>query len=58
MDMYINIDLDKVEQFINSDKFSQFLLNNTTDFGTAAAILQFCWDGLAAARSEANETPC
>lgn len=37
--METTIDLNNVEQFITSDKFAQFLLSNTTDFGTAAFIL-------------------
>lgn len=37
--MEITVDLKNLEQFITSDKFTQFLLNNTTDFGTAAFIL-------------------
>lgn len=34
------INLEEVEQFIESDEFIQFLLNNTTDLGTCAFILQ------------------
>ena len=37
--MKATVNLNDVEQFITSDKFTQFLLNNTTDFGTAAFIL-------------------
>lgn len=37
--METTVNLNSVEQFITSDKFTQFLLNNTTDFGTAAFIL-------------------
>lgn len=37
--METTVDLNNVEQFITSDKFMQFLLNNTTEFGTAAFIL-------------------
>ena len=39
-DTTVNVDLDEVEEFIESEKFIQFLLNNTTDFGTAAFVLQ------------------
>lgn len=40
LDTTMSIDLDEVKEFIESDKFIQFLLNNTTDFGVAAYILQ------------------
>ena len=40
----LSIDLDNVEKYITSDKFAQFLLNTTTDFGTAAFILQTLLD--------------
>ena len=36
----VSVDLEDVKRFIESDKFSQFLLNNTTDFATAAFVLQ------------------
>lgn len=36
--MDLEIDLKQAEKFIHSDKFSQFLLNNTT-FSTAVFIL-------------------
>lgn len=55
MNYDLEIDIDEVEEFINSPKFADFLLNNTTNFTTAAAILTFCYNGLAAARSEAEE---
>ena len=38
--MEVSVDIENVEEFITSDKFRDFLLNNTTDFGTAAFILQ------------------
>lgn len=38
--MDISVDIEDVEQFIISDKFRDFLLNNTSEFGTAAFILQ------------------
>ena len=40
----LSIDLDNVEKYITSDKFAQFLLNTTTDFWTAAFILQTLLD--------------
>lgn len=42
--METKINLVDVENFITSDKFTQFLLSNTTDFGTAAFILQALFD--------------
>lgn len=42
----ITVDVNKVREFIESDKFIQFLLNNTTDFSTAVFILQTINDAL------------
>lgn len=42
--MEIAIDLIDVENFITSDNFTQFLLSNTTDLGTAVFILQTLLD--------------
>lgn len=36
----VNVDLDNVKEFVESDKFIQFLLSNTTELSTAAFILQ------------------
>lgn len=36
----IGVDLNAVEEYVTSDKFAQFLLNTTTDFGTAAFVMQ------------------
>lgn len=33
-------DLNNIKEFVSSDKFANFLINNTTDFGTAAFVLQ------------------
>ena len=38
--MTMSIDTENIKDFIYSDKFRDFLLSNTTDFGTAAFILQ------------------
>ena len=46
--MEMSVDIRNVKEFVESDKFSQFLLNNTTDFGTAAFVLQACFDRLRA----------
>lgn len=42
--MEINCNLDNIKEFVNSDKFTSFLVNNTTDIGTAAFILQTLLD--------------
>lgn len=44
--MEVSVDIENVEEFITSDKFRDFLLNNTTDFGTAAFILQTLLDAI------------
>lgn len=48
----LSIDLDNVKEFIESDKFVQFLLNNTTQFGTAAFILQTLEDRIKEIKKE------
>lgn len=40
LDTSMSVDLGIVNEFIESDKFIQFLLNNTTDFAVAAFVLQ------------------
>jgi hypothetical protein len=52
----MTVNPDEIKALIESDKFIQFLLNNTTNFSTAAAILTFCYNGLEAAQSEAEES--
>jgi hypothetical protein len=42
--------LDEVEATVTSDKFTQFLLSNTTEFGTCAFILQTILDAVKDAR--------
>lgn len=42
--MEIECNLDNIKEFINSAKFANFLVNNTTDIGTAAFILQTLYD--------------
>ena len=36
----MSVNLSEIKTFIESDKFIQFLLNNTTDFAVAAFVLQ------------------
>lgn len=38
--METEVDIKEVRNFIKSEKFSNFLLSNTTEFSTAAFILQ------------------
>lgn len=40
----MEVNLEDVRNFVKSDKFAQFLLNNTTDFVVAAFILQSLLD--------------
>ena len=42
METWVN--LLNVEDFVKSDKFTSFVLANTTEFGTAAFILQTLLD--------------
>lgn len=46
------VNLDNVEDFITSDEFTDFILTNTTDFGTAAFILQVVLDKIDELRSK------
>ena len=45
-DMEMEVNPAKVREFVESDKFVQFLLNNTTDFSVAAFVLQTVLDRL------------
>lgn len=40
LDTTMSVDLEAVEEFIESDSFIQFLLSRTTNLATAAYILQ------------------
>lgn len=40
------VDPKEVREFVESEKFIQFLLNNTTDFSVAAFVLQAVLDRL------------
>ena len=53
--MDMAIDIIDVKQFVKSDKFSQFLLNNTTDFTTAAFILQTLFEKIEEVEKEMAE---
>lgn len=54
--MNIDVDLKNVREFVTSEKFTTFLTSNTTDFGTAAFILQTVLDKLDRAEKPGNET--
>ena len=49
--MEMTVNMDNLKEFIENEKFHQFLLSHTTDFGTAAWVLQTLLD----AYSEAEE---
>lgn len=36
----IDIDINNIKEFVLSDKFRNFLISETTEFGTAAFVLQ------------------
>lgn len=38
--MNLMVDIDNVKKFITSEKFTNFLVSNTTDIGTAGFVLQ------------------
>ena len=38
------VDLEEVEEFIKSNKFTQFLLDNTDDFAVAGYVLTALFD--------------
>ena len=50
--MEINVNLNEVKEFVQSDKFIQFMLNNTTDIGVSAFILQTLIEKISELESE------
>jgi hypothetical protein len=55
--MVIDIDrrtLEEIKKVVN-DKLPQWLLNNTTEFASAAAILEWCFDGIEKVEKELNK---
>ena len=36
----VDVDINNVKEFVLSDKFRDFLMSETTEFGTAAFVLQ------------------
>lgn len=53
--MEVSVDIEDVEKFVVSDNFRNFLLNNTTDFGTAAFILQSLLSAIEEAKRNMKE---
>ena len=52
--MTMNVDLNEVEKFVNSDKFAKFLLDNTTEFSVAGYILTAIFDRIEADKLTLN----
>ena len=52
--MEVSIDINEVENFVVSEKFKNFLLDNTTDFGVAVFILQSLLDKIDEIKEENN----
>ena len=50
--MEMMVDIAETEAFITSEKFTDFLVNNTTDIGTAGFILQVLLDKIDEIKSE------
>ena len=42
--MEVSVDIKNVKEFVLSDSFRDFLMSKTTDFGTAAFVLQTLLD--------------
>ena len=53
--MNVNVNLNDVEDFINNDKFTQFLLNNNTDIAVPAFILSVLYDKIDELKKEGTE---
>ena len=51
----MTVDIIEFKDLIKSDKFAQFLLNNVTDFNSAAFILQVLLDKVAEVEREMAE---
>lgn len=50
--MELMVNIAEVEEFITSEKFTNFLVSNTTDIGTAGFILQTLLDKIDEIKSE------
>ena len=54
MDYEVTVDLEEVKQVIESPDFAQYLLSHTTQFSTAAFILQTLLDAVDAAAQQVD----
>lgn len=54
LNMTMNVDLNEVEEFVNSDKFAKFLLDNTAEFSVAGYILTAIFDRIEADKLTLN----
>ena len=54
--MEVSVDIKEVEEFITDEKFTNFLLENTADFGVAAFIMQSLLDAIENAKRKIKET--
>lgn len=48
----VEVNIEDVEKMVRSDKFAQFLLSNTTEFESAAFILQVLLNAIDAMKSQ------
>lgn len=55
MNMEMTVDLIDAEEFVKSEKFTRFLLDNTTDFSTAGFILTVLFNEIDRLRSLPDE---
>ena len=53
--MEIDLDIKNAEDFVLSEKFRDFLMSNTTDFATAAFVLQTLLEKLDEIKNNNNE---
>ena len=53
--MEIDLDIKNAEEFVLSEKFRDFLMSNTTDFATAAFVLQTLLEKLDEIKNNNNE---
>lgn len=51
----ISIDLNEVEQFITSDEFKQFIIDNNTDFAIPCFIFQTLLEKIDELRKETDD---
>ena len=56
MDFETTVDLDEVKRVIEAPEFAQYLLSHTTEFGSAAFILQTLLDAVEEAAQQIDNT--